>query len=141
MATLFGVKVPAINKHLKNVFDSKELDEDSVVSILETTAADNKKYKTRFYNLDAIVSVGYRVNSYQATQFRSKYFCKMRGPDPETLPRWEMAAQVASQVVAHACAKAAWASWQVAAGFKCWSMGKRGLVGIKEAVAGNTDRE
>ena len=70
MASLFGVKVPAINKHLKNIFDSGELDADSVISILETTAADNKNYRTRFYNLDAIVSVGYRVNSYQATQFR-----------------------------------------------------------------------
>jgi hypothetical protein len=70
MASLFGVKVPAINKHLKNIFGSGELDEDSVISILETTAADGKNYKTRFYNLDSIVSVGYRVNSYQATQFR-----------------------------------------------------------------------
>lgn len=70
MASLFGVNVPAINKHLKNIFDSGELEEDSVISILEITAADSKKYKTKFYNLDAIISVGYRVNSYQATQFR-----------------------------------------------------------------------
>src|SRR5262245_43521411 len=70
LAELFGVKVPAINKHLKNIFESGELSEDSVVSILETTAADGKTYKTRFYNLDAIIAVGYRVNSYQATQFR-----------------------------------------------------------------------
>ena len=70
LAELFSVKVPAINKHLKNIFESGELEEDSVVSILETTAADGKIYKTRFYNLDAIIAVGYRVNSYQATQFR-----------------------------------------------------------------------
>ena len=70
MAELFGVKVPAINKHLKNIFASGELNESSVISILETTATDDKKYKTKFYNLDAIISVGYRVNSYQATQFR-----------------------------------------------------------------------
>lgn len=70
LAELFGVKVPAINKHLKNVFDSGELVEDSVISILETTAADGKDYSTRYYNLDAIIAVGYRVNSYQATQFR-----------------------------------------------------------------------
>jgi hypothetical protein len=70
LAELFGVKVPAIAKHLKNIFESGELDEGSVVSILETTAADGKSYKTRFYNLDAIIAVGYRVNSYQATQFR-----------------------------------------------------------------------
>jgi hypothetical protein len=70
MADLFGVKVPAINKHLKNIFDSGELVEESVISILETTAADGKNYKTKFYCLDVIISVGYRVNSHQATQFR-----------------------------------------------------------------------
>ena len=70
LAELFGVKVPAINKHLKNIFETGELVEDSVISILETTAADGKTYKTRLYNLDAIIAVGYRVNSYQATQFR-----------------------------------------------------------------------
>jgi hypothetical protein len=70
LAELFGVQVPAIAKHLKNIFESGELAEDSVVSILETTAADGKNYQTRFYNLDAIIAVGYRVNSYQATQFR-----------------------------------------------------------------------
>jgi len=70
MAELFGVNVPAISKHLKNIFESGELEEDSVVSILETTASDGKNYQTRFFNLDAIISVGYRVNSAQATQFR-----------------------------------------------------------------------
>jgi hypothetical protein len=70
IAELFGVQVPAISKHLKNIFESGELQENSVVSILETTAADGKNYQTSYYNLDAIVSVGYRVNSRQATQFR-----------------------------------------------------------------------
>ncbi len=70
ISELFGVKRPAITKHLNNIFDSKELDENSVCSILEHTASDGKKYNTKFYNLDAIISVGYRVNSYQATQFR-----------------------------------------------------------------------
>ena len=70
MAMLFGVQIPAINKHLKNIFDSSELEEKSVVSILEITAADNKNYPTNFYNLDAIIAVGYRVNSLQATAFR-----------------------------------------------------------------------
>jgi hypothetical protein len=70
IAELFGVKVPAISKHLTNIFESGELDENRVVSILETTAADGKSYQTRYYNLDAIIAVGYRVNSYQATQFR-----------------------------------------------------------------------
>ena len=70
LAELFGVKTPAINKHLKNIFESGELVESSVISILETTAADGKAYKTGYYNLDAIIAVGYRVNSFQATQFR-----------------------------------------------------------------------
>jgi len=70
IASLFGVQRPAITKHLKNIFESGELQEDSVSSILELTASDGKNYKTKFYNLDAIISVGYRVNSYQATQFR-----------------------------------------------------------------------
>ncbi|MFA7405702.1 MAG: virulence RhuM family protein [Pelobacteraceae bacterium] len=70
IAALFGVQRPAITKHLKNVFDSGELAERSVSSILEHTAADGKIYKTKFYNLDAIISVGYRVNSTQATHFR-----------------------------------------------------------------------
>lgn len=70
MAELFSVKVPAISKHLSNVFKAQELVEDAVVSILETTAPDGKTYATRFYNLDAIIAVGYRVNSKQATQFR-----------------------------------------------------------------------
>lgn len=70
IATLFGVQQPAISKHLSNIFKSGELDEDSVYSILEYTAADGKLYKTKFYNLDAILSVGYRVNSINATMFR-----------------------------------------------------------------------
>jgi hypothetical protein len=70
MADLFGVGIPAINKHLKNIFETGELLEKSVISILETTAEDGKKYPTQFYNLDAIISVGYRVNSRQATYFR-----------------------------------------------------------------------
>lgn len=70
LADLFGTKRPAITKHLRNIFKSNELQEDSVCSILEHTAEDGKSYKTKFYNLDAIVSIGYRVNSQQATQFR-----------------------------------------------------------------------
>lgn len=70
MADLFDVGIPAINKHLKNIFESGELQENSVISILEITADDGKKYGTKFYNLDAIISVGYRVNSAKATHFR-----------------------------------------------------------------------
>lgn len=70
MAELFGVGVPAISKHLKNIFESGELEPSSVISILETTAEDGKSYQTQYYNLDAVISVGYRVNSVQATQFR-----------------------------------------------------------------------
>lgn len=70
IAELFGVQRPAITKHLINIFDSGELEENSVSSILEHTAEDGKNYDTKFYNLDAIISVGYRVNSTKATQFR-----------------------------------------------------------------------
>ena len=70
IAELFGVKQPAISKHLNNIFREGELDKNSVHSILEYTATDGKVYKTQFYNLDAILSVGYRVNSINATAFR-----------------------------------------------------------------------
>jgi hypothetical protein len=70
MAELFGVAVPAISKHLKNIFETGELQENSVISKMETTAADGKNYTTAFYSLDAVIAVGYRVNSRQATQFR-----------------------------------------------------------------------
>ena len=76
MAELFGVGVPAISKHLKNIFDSGELVEAVVISILETTtehgavAGLRQTQQVKYYNLDAVISVGYRVNSAQATQFR-----------------------------------------------------------------------
>lgn len=70
MAELFGVQLPAVSKHLKNIFESSELDKSTVVSILESTAADGKTYATRFYHLDAVIAVGYRVNSVLATHFR-----------------------------------------------------------------------
>ncbi|HBV58264.1 MAG TPA: hypothetical protein DEB73_03335 [Candidatus Magasanikbacteria bacterium] len=70
IALLFGTQRPAVTKHLNNIFKTGELDAKSVSSILEHTAADGKIYKTQFYNLDIIISVGYRVNSQRATQFR-----------------------------------------------------------------------
>ena len=70
MAKLFDVNVPAISKHLKNIFESGELVISAVISKMETTAEDGKIYQTNFYNLDAIIAVGYRVNSKKATQFR-----------------------------------------------------------------------
>lgn len=73
LAELFGVEVPAISKHLANIFDTGELEKEATVSILETVQQEggkNVKRKIEFYNLDAIIAVGYRVNSYQATQFR-----------------------------------------------------------------------
>ena len=76
MAELFGVKTPAISKHLKNIFNEGELKEDMVISMLETTTkhgaikGKTQTSNTQFYNLDAIISVGYRVNSSRATQFR-----------------------------------------------------------------------
>ncbi len=72
MADLFGVQRPAITKHLINIFESGELEENSVSSILEHTASDEKKYKTKFYNLDAIFSVGYKVNSTKVACQNSK---------------------------------------------------------------------
>ena len=71
IAELYGTQRPAITKHLNNIFKSEELAEQTVCSKMERTAADNKTYKTQFYNLDAIISVGYRVNSKRATQFRT----------------------------------------------------------------------
>ena len=70
MAELFEVDVRTVNEHLKNVFKTGELMEDSVIRKFRITAADGKSYLTSFYNLDAIIAVGYRVNSRQATQFR-----------------------------------------------------------------------
>lgn len=70
MAELFGTTKPNISMHLKNIFKEGELDENSVVKEFLTTAADGKSYKTLFYSLDAIIAVGYRVNSNRATKFR-----------------------------------------------------------------------
>ena len=70
MAELFGTKRPAITKHLGNIYQSGELDELSTCSILEHMANHGQRYKTKLYNLDAIISLGYRINSGRATQFR-----------------------------------------------------------------------
>ena len=70
MAELFDVTVPTINEHLKNIFSSGELSQDSVIRKFRITASDGKNYNTNFYNIDAIISIGYRVNSRRATQFR-----------------------------------------------------------------------
>lgn len=70
MANLFDVSVPTINEHLKNVFSEGELDEPAVIRNFRITASDGKSYHTNHYNLDAVISVGYRVNSIRATQFR-----------------------------------------------------------------------
>ena len=70
MAELFEVQKASISKHLKNIFESGELLEESVVSKMETTASDGKRYNINYYNLDVIIAVGYRVNSRKATMFR-----------------------------------------------------------------------
>ncbi len=70
MADLFGVEVNTINYHIKEIFKSAELKEGSVIRKLRITAKDGKEYETQFYNLDVIISVGYRVNSEKATRFR-----------------------------------------------------------------------
>lgn len=70
IAELFEVSLPTINEHLKHIFESKELNELSVIRNFRITATDGKNYNTKHYNLDAVISVGYRVNSVRATQFR-----------------------------------------------------------------------
>lgn len=70
IASLFGVDRTVVTKHLKNIFESSELDENSVCAIFTHTAEDGKNYETKFYRLEAILAVGYRVSSIQATDFR-----------------------------------------------------------------------
>ena len=70
IAELFGIDRSVVTKHLKNIFANNELDEKSVCAFFAHTAEDGKKYQTQFYNLDAIIAIGYRVNSHRATQFR-----------------------------------------------------------------------
>ena len=70
MALLFDCSTDNVSLHLKNIFESNELEEKSVTEVFSTTASDGKNYKVKHYNLDAIISVGYRVNSTKATQFR-----------------------------------------------------------------------
>ena len=70
IAELFDTTVSNVNIHLKNLFEKKEIDEDSVIKDFLTTASDGKQYKTKFYSLEAIIAVGYRVNSERGTQFR-----------------------------------------------------------------------
>lgn len=96
MARLFDVGVPAISKHLKNIFEEGELDEHSVISKMETTASDGKNYLTSYYNLDVIISIGYRVNSQKATKFRQwattvlrEYMIKGFAMDDERLKQGE----------------------------------------------------
>ena len=92
IADLFGVDRTVVTKHLKNVFETAELTENSVCAKIAHTAEDGKSYNTKFYSLDAIISVGYRVNSSQATQFRvwateriKEYFIKGFTMDDERL--------------------------------------------------------
>lgn len=70
IAALFGCSTNNVSLHLKNIFSSEELIQNLVTEDFSATASDGKNYKTKFYNLDAIIAVGYRVNSKQATQFR-----------------------------------------------------------------------
>jgi len=70
IASLFGVQRPAVVKHIRNIYKDEELMQDSTCSILEQIAKDGKKRKVNFYNLDIVISVGYRVNSKKATKFR-----------------------------------------------------------------------
>lgn len=78
IAELFGTQRPAITKHLNNIFKTSELSQKSVCSKMEHTASDGKTYKTQYYNLDAIIAIGYRVNSKKATHFRIWATTKLR---------------------------------------------------------------
>ncbi len=75
MAALFGVDVRTISEHLQNIFNSGELQPDSVIRKFRNTASDGKRYLTNFYNLDAIISVGYRVNSIHALNASGRWMC------------------------------------------------------------------
>ena len=82
MSNLFGVEINTINYHLKEIFKTEELNEESVIRKIRITANDGKNYNTNFYSLDAIIAVGYRVNSKEATDFRIwatdyRYICRM----------------------------------------------------------------
>lgn len=70
LGELFGVSIPTVNEHLSTIFESGELDREAVIRNFRITASDGKSYDTKHYSLDAIIAVGYRVNSKQATQFR-----------------------------------------------------------------------
>jgi hypothetical protein len=70
MAELFGVDIRTVSEHLQNIFKTSELTEDAVIRLFRITASDGKNYDTQHYNLDAVIAVGYRVNSKQATHFR-----------------------------------------------------------------------
>ena len=70
IAKLFDVSVATINEHLKNIFKTHELEEDSVIRKFLITASDGKNYNTKYYNLEVIISLGYRINSNKATEFR-----------------------------------------------------------------------
>ena len=70
LSELFEVGIPTINEHLKNIFFTQELEEKTVIRNFRITAADGKEYDTKHYNLDAVIALGYRVNSKRATQFR-----------------------------------------------------------------------
>lgn len=98
MAKLFGCSTDNISLHLKNIFADGELDKNSVTEKISATATDGKKYPTQFYNLDAIISVGYRVNSRRATNFRiwatgvlKEYMLKGFAMDDERLKQGETA--------------------------------------------------
>lgn len=95
MAELFNVTIPTINEHIWNIFKSWELNENSVIRNFLTTAWDGKKYNTKFYNLDCIIAVWYRVNSKQATHFRiwatnvlREYIIKWFALDDDRLKKW-----------------------------------------------------
>lgn len=106
MAELFDCSADNISLHLKNIFADGELDKDSVTEKISATASDGKNYRTQFYNLDAIISVGYRVNSRRATNFRiwatgilKEYMIKGFALDDMRLKQGKDAFRTAAEIV------------------------------------------
>lgn len=94
MADLFQTSIPNVSMHIRNVFREGELQEESVVKDFLTTAADGKRYQTNYFNLDVIISVGYRVKSHRGTQFRiwatqrlREYIIKRLAPNMKNITR------------------------------------------------------
>jgi len=134
LADLFQRDKSVISKHLKNIFEEGELPPDSVVANFATTAADGKTYQVDFYNLEAIIAVGYRVKSHRGTQFRiwatqrlREYIVKGFAMDDERLK------QAAAAATSTSCSRASATSGRPSecSGARCWIFTRRALTTIR----------